>query len=460
MDKLTINKIIEYCKGKVICQGGDEQLIYDISTDSRTIKKGDLFIALCGDRFDGHNYINEVLNKGIKAIIVSNNANIEEYIGSASGCWIIGVNNTLEAYQRIAKHYLEQFSNIVKIAITGSNGKTTTKDIIKIILSKHFSVLANEGNFNNQVGVPKTVFTVESHHDAVIIEMGAGKKGDIAKLSDIISPDIGIITSIGKAHIEFFGELEGIAKEKKELFKSFHNNSTAILDREEPHYSSLINDIKNKLISFSSKDDMPFYLIKDLGLDGYLINYKGTECSFRLGGKHNLKNLAFAILAAETLNIPSNIIAENINYILPAKMRSEVIKGQYTIIKDCYNANPDSMKAGLDYISSLNIPGKKITVLGDMLELGYQSKLLHEEIGNYFTSLNIDYLLTLGTLAKRIADTVKKSDYLKDKAFSFQAKDELFNKLKKIAKKDDLIYFKASRIMELEKVITKLENID
>ncbi|MDH4127492.1 MAG: UDP-N-acetylmuramoyl-tripeptide--D-alanyl-D-alanine ligase [Spirochaetota bacterium] len=460
MENLLIEEIIQFTSGKIIHQGNENLVISNISTDSRLIDKDDLFVPLIGSKFNGHDYINDVIYKDVNAIIVDKHhwETIKDRIKINKNLWIIAVNDTLKAYQNIAKCYLKKL-NIIKIAITGSNGKTTTKEILKSILSAQFSVIANEGNLNNQIGVPKTVFNISSNHEIAIIEMGSGKKGDISNLAAIVEPNIGIITSVGLAHIEFLGDIRGVAEEKKGLFCTFNGNSLAILNEDDGFFSFLKENINSNVLSFSLNKNPQFHVIENLGLEGFYLKFNNDKCHFKLGGEHNLVNLSFAILVAKHLKMPDDIIAKAIENIYPFKMRTEKTNGKYVLIKDCYNANPDSMKAGLNYFSSLSTHGKKISVLGDMLELGSESENIHEYIGKYVSTLNIDYLITMGHLGKKIAEGAKHNGFLEQRIFSFCDHKLLLKQLINILETNDIVYFKASRGVELEKIALEIENL-
>lgn len=458
MEILNIQEIIEACQGEIFHRGEPNIKIQNISTDSRTIRSNDLFIPLVGDKFDGHNFVKDVLENKSPMVLINRDRHkeIEKDINLQENFWIILVDDTLQAYQDIARYYLSQL-NCIKIAVTGSNGKTSTKEMILSLLSQYFKIQANEGNFNNQIGVPKTAFTIDSKHEVALIEMGTGKHGDIEKLSRIVKPDYGIITNIGLAHTEFLGGQDGVAKEKRDLFQHLSLNSKAVLNEEERYFDFLKEHLnESQLLSFSIKNNSHIQILEDLGLEGYLIQYKGHECHFKMGGNHNLVNLHFALLIAEELKVPIDKITKGIEHIKPAKMRNETIKGEYTIIKDCYNANPSSMKAGLDFVHSIKTDGKKIAVLGDMLELGDESETLHKEIGEYFSTLNFDCLLTLGSLGAKIAEGAKKNP-LNKIIENYTNQDDLANKLLALLNKNDLIYFKASRGMQLEKIVEELE---
>ncbi len=457
MEKLTIEEIIQFTNGEVIFHGSKNQTINNISTDSRTIQNTDLFIPLVGDKFDGHNYINNVIQKGVQAIVFNKNRNlINEYDLYNHPVWLIAVDDTLQAYQKLAKHYLKKI-NTIKIGITGSNGKTTTKEILKSILSTQYNVIANEGNLNNQIGVPKTVFTIDKSHEIAIIEMGTGKIGDISSLAQIIEPDIAIITSIGQAHTEFLGGLEGVAQEKKSLLLEMSKSGTAILNEEDPFFQFLKENINIKINSFSLNNNSHIKIIDNLGMDGYILNVSGQRCHYKLGGQHNLVNLHYAILVAELLSINLSNLINGIENIKSFKMRSEITKGKYILIKDCYNANPSSMKAGLEYLNSIKSNGKKFCVLGDMLELGQDSAKLHKEIGKYIPKINIDYLFTLGNFSLEIAEGAKESGFNESNIFSYQNHHSLTEHIKKMIHQNDIIYLKASRGLELEKVAQQIE---
>lgn len=458
MDRLTLQETIGYCNGKTLYQTMDDFPINDISTDSRLIQPGHLFVPLIGEKFDGHDFLQSIFDKGVQAVLIDETKwkSLKSRLILPKKCWIIGVPNTLIAYQDIAMNYLDKL-NVIKIAITGSNGKTTTKEIIKTILSYEYTVKANVGNFNNQIGVPKTVFTIDSKDEIALIEMGTGKVGDINRLTNIVRPDIGIITSIGNAHTEFLGGISGVANEKGSLFNGFHASSLGILNEDDQFFPFLKEKIPNQFLSFSLKKGLPISIDSDLGLEGYILNYKGHKCRFRLGGNHNLVNLSFAITLAEHLKVPAPLIVKGIDEIKPFKMRSETIYGKYTIIKDCYNANPESMKAGLNFLSSIQSDFQKICVLGDMLELGSEEESLHKDVGKYLSQLNIDYLFTYGELGKKIADGALLNGFPEQKIFSSKDHQSLYEKLIQTINANDIVYVKGSRGMELEKVTSELE---
>lgn len=458
MEKLNILEIIIPCNGTVVRQGNENTEIDNISTDSRTITANDLFIPLVGEKFDGHDFVVDVLNNKSPFVLINRDRwqNIESQIDDKAGYWIILVNDTLKAYQNIAEYYMGEL-NCKKIAVTGSNGKTSTKEMILSLLSGHFNIKANEGNFNNQIGVPKTVFTIDSENEIALIEMGTGKHGDIDKLSKIVKPDYAVITNIGLAHTEFLGGQDGVAQEKREIFNHIHSESKGILNEDDPYFPFLKENLsQSQLLSFSVQNNSHIKVIENLGLDGYKIEYKNQPCHFKMGGNHNLINLHFALLIAEDLNVPKEKIVGGIENIKPAKMRNETTKGDYTIIKDCYNANPSSMKAGLDFVHNIKTSGKKIAVLGDMLELGSETESLHKEIGEYFSTLNFDYLFTLGELGEKIAEGAKQNP-LNKKIHAYNNQNDLTESLLTNIKKDDLIYFKASRGMQLEKIVEEIE---
>jgi UDP-N-acetylmuramoyl-tripeptide--D-alanyl-D-alanine ligase len=455
--KITnINKFAKYFEHEIVKKGNENLLVKGVSTDTRTIEEGTVFLPLCGDNFNGHDFIPDALKKGACAVIVGQGENFDLNTLQKEDLWVFSVKDTLLAYQEIAASYLLEFKNLKKIGITGTSGKTTTKEIIKSILSAKYKVHANYANFNNRVGVPKTALEVEPDHDVVIFEMGMGAPFDIDILSKIVKPDISIITSIGEGHLEFFDSIEDIARTKKGIFKYSNENGYAILSINTNLYSILIQNIKIKLIKFDEKNSEKIHVLKDNGIEGYEIEYSKENVHYPLGGAHNLINLHFGIYVGEVLGLKKEDIIKGIENISVPGMRNQIKKGEYTIIVDCYNANPSSMKVSLDFFNTADNKknGNKIAVLGDMLELGKSSPRLHFEVGKHIGEecADIDYVFLFGTLSKNILEGLISGSFDREKVFYFDDKNELNKKLKKTINKNDMILFKASRGMKLEEV--------
>lgn len=481
----------------VLRRGRPQVWIRDISTDSRSIQSSDLFLALVGERFDGHDFLASVLEKGVQVLVVQNDRWDWFQSFLTKPVWILGVDSSLEAYQSLSRGYLYRYSP-KKVAITGSNGKTSVKEMMRTILSTEWKVHANKGNFNNQVGVPKTLLETKKSDEIILVEMGAGKKGDIGTLSKMVEPDFGVITNISQAHSEFLGSLMDIAHEKRELFLGFHSSSMALLNREDLWYDFLTEHLccEEQIRSFSmqssnkkpintintmnrtkhgtvysKKNYIPFHdpmsvsIEEDLGLDGYQLRVEGITCFFSLCGLYQVLNLHFALLLAKVLELPHKKLIEGIEAIQPNPMRMEVKKGRYILILDAYNANPESMRKGLDYFYTIKTPPpmkkqqpkpQKIALLGDMLELGDDSKSLHFDLGKYVAELDLDFLFFLGEDSESMKEGALQKGFPESRVLQSKNPEILVKNMKKILQVGDLVYCKASRGVELERVFSFL----
>lgn len=458
MEKRSITDFRQYFQHEVLNQGSPNQVLTGVSTDSRTYQSSDAFLALAGDTFDGHEFVKSVLEKKASAIIIQRNywENIKNNIHHP--VWIFGVEDTLQTYHEIARNYLKSLPGLKKVAVTGSSGKTTTKEIIRALLSTRYKTQANTGNLNNRFGVPKTALDIHSDTEIAIFEMGMGAPGDIEKLAWIVLPDVGCITSIGEAHIEFFDSLEGIALTKKGIFKYFDEKCYAVVNPEEQLYSILIQDINGKIIPI---DKNIIKIIDNLGVNGYKLKVRDKEVLFSLGGGHNITNLCSGIAVGEIFGLSVEEIIQGIQNIEIPGMRNKVQEGEYTILLDCYNANPSSMRASLTYFDCLPLKekdSKKVAVLADMLELGRESDRFHREIGEFIVENcpSLDYLFTFGEKGEKIAEGAFNKGFNPEKIFSYLDKEKLMNQLKKIISRGDAVLFKASRGMRLEDIAERI----
>lgn len=356
-----------------------------VCTDTRNIAKDSLFVALKGENFDGNQFVEQAIKSGAKYAITSE-ANF------ANNQTIFYVNDTLIALQNLANYHRKQF-NIPVIAITGSNGKTTTKELFNVILSKKYKTLATKGNLNNHIGVPLTLLQLNHEHEIAIIEMGANHQGEIALLSKIAEPNMGLITNIGKAHLEGFGGIEGVIKGKTELYRFLqeqnglivYNADNAILKEKVNHQNTLCYAFNQEADCIGNiESDQPF-----LRLNYCYKNQKSITVNSNLIGLYNAENILSAICVGKYLQVEDQSIIEAIGSYAPDNSRSQIIKSNTnTIILDAYNANPSSMKAALENFSKMEA-SHKIVILGDMFELGESSSAEHDNIikeamkGNY-----------------------------------------------------------------------------
>jgi UDP-N-acetylmuramoyl-tripeptide--D-alanyl-D-alanine ligase len=408
-----------------------------ISIDSRTIQKESLFIAIKGDRFDGNHYAEKAIEAGAKFAIVDKKLIANEIN-------IFWVEDTLLFLQKLANFHRSKF-NIPIIGITGSNGKTSTKELINIVLSQKYNVLCTKGNLNNHIGVPLTLLQLNDKHELAIIEMGANKHGDIKELAEIAEPNYGIITNIGKAHLEGFINFEGVLKTKLELFDFISSiKGEFIINADDEILSNATKDYLKRIVFSSNKNTAIQGTLE--GLTPFIkLSYK-TECyqspsiKTNMIGNYNYNNFLVAITFGQLFKVSNDLINEAISNYVPSNNRSQVLKpNNNQLIVDCYNANPSSMLAALESFGMLN-ESDKIAILGDMLELGDESRAEHQKILTYCSENNIE-CITIGP----IFQSLNKIGYN-----SIEEYKESYLK-KKITKKTILL--KGSRGIALELLI-------
>lgn len=447
MESLSFDEIVNCLGGKSI-NYSKNLIISGICTDSRKIKKGDLFIALKGDNFDGNEFVNECFKKGAIAAVISKDINC---IGPA-----VLVDDGLIALKSLAELYKKRF-NIPIIAVTGSSGKTTTKEIISAVLAQKYKVHKTYQNLNNEIGLPLTLFELKKEHELSVLEMGMNSLGEIQRLVTISRPDIGVITNIGTAHIENLKSRENILKAKMELTTYFDKKSILLLNGDD-EYLSLVKNKDYKIIWVSTKGNGDYNAtdIKNLGEEGveFKCNYRGEEHLFKIciPGIHNVYNGLFAIALGDFYDINPNDIKKGLMEFKPGNNRMDIINmsSNISIINDSYNANLDSMKAAIDVLNSFK-NSRKIAVLGDMFELGDFSIKAHKEVGRYVKD-RADILVAIGKESKYIYDEAHE----KIESRHFETKDEACSFLKSIVRQKDAILIKASRGMGLEDVVSYL----
>ena len=458
MIEQKITTIARACDG-VIINKGDVEIVNEISTDTRTIKKGNLFIPLIGENFDGHTFIGDAIKKGASAVLVQEDR--VENITNIDGVNIIQVNNTLEALTRIA-HYYKNLFNIPFIGVTGSVGKTTTKDLIAGVLSKKHNVHKNIGNFNNEVGLPITLFNLEPYHDISVLEMGMSSYGEILNLVNIVHPDIAIITNIGVSHIKYFGSKENIMKAKMEITANLKQKDYLLVNGDDEYLKNINKKDKDYNIVFyglSPHNDFYPTDIEDLGENGstFIINVAGKPIRFKIErpGLHNIYNVLAAIWIGIKYRMTPGEIQNGLDNFELSKMRLEVInKNNIKIIDDTYNASPDSMRAAIDVLKSMKAD-RKIAVLGDMFEMGDFAEEGHRNVGSYLADKKIDLLVTVGEMAYWIALEAKKNGL--ENMFTVSTNEDAIDILKRNIRDNDAVLVKGSRGMAMEEIVRSLQ---
>jgi UDP-N-acetylmuramoyl-tripeptide--D-alanyl-D-alanine ligase len=432
--------------------------IKGVSIDSRKIREGELFVAIKGDRFDGHDFVPEVMKKGAWGAIVDRSM-LESQFGKFGGLPnIIPVEDTLRALQEISFLHRNKFS-LPMVGITGSNGKTTTKEMTAGILGQNGPVLKNEGNLNNHIGVPLTLMQLGKDHRAAVVEMGMSAAGEIDLLARLVSPDVGIITNIGPAHLEFLGTLDRVADAKAELLDSIRAGGTAVLNADDPYFTTLKDKWSGRVLSFGIEqhaDVRACAIRQDKDFTDFTLEAAGAKVNVRLRavGRHNIYNALAAAAAALALGMPLESIKYGLDDFAPVAMRSElkVIKGR-TVLADHYNANPGSVKAALETIVTLRPGARSVAVLGDMLELGPTSVEEHREIGRIAARLGVDVLIALGPLAKHMLEGAREAGMRSERLIAAGSHSEAAARLAKESKNGDAVLIKGSRGMKMEKIL-------
>ncbi|MCI5830358.1 MAG: UDP-N-acetylmuramoyl-tripeptide--D-alanyl-D-alanine ligase [Treponema sp.] len=462
---LTLEKLLEATDG-VHVLGPSSITFTSVTTDSRSVEKDSLFVPLIGENQDGHKYIPQAIEKGAGVIFIAKK-NFEDDSNffvqlhhDNPGVTFIAVDNTMTALQKAAGAYVEKFPHLIKIAITGSSGKTTTKEILVSIMKQKYNVICNKGNLNSETGLPLSVFNIRPEHECGIFEMGMNRQNEIGEISAVLKANFAIITNIGTAHIGILGSRENIAKEKAKVFDHFHNFGTGVIPYDDDFVDFLKDQIEGKVVLYG-KDTETVKYAADLGLGGTSFTVGGIKAVLSIPGKYNYKNALGAIALAEVLGLSSGEIAKGINELKPMFGRSQVLEGKYTIVQDCYNANPDSMEKSIEFVSSVNDGRKKVFVLGDMLELGQNSAREHEKAGELAANSSADVLIFAGDEMKAAFEKIKDSAAGKE-VFYFNGKSDdtmkaIAEKIKSAVPEKSIVLIKGSRGMGLERITEILE---
>jgi UDP-N-acetylmuramoyl-tripeptide--D-alanyl-D-alanine ligase len=434
----------------------NEILISGVSINSRVIEAGNLFIPIIGEKFNGHEFVEMAITNGATASLWQ-----RDQESPPENIPLIFVEDTLQALQNLAKEYRNELPLKV-IGITGSNGKTTTKDIVSSIMGTTYKVLKTEGNLNNHYGLPLTILRLEEDTEVAILEMGMSGRGEIELLTKIASPDAAIITNIGEAHLLDLGSREGIAEAKLEIIAGLKEGGTLIYDGDEPLLNERLRDKSLKKITFGNHEDnsyIPMTIRQENEGTYFTINkHPDTEIYMPILGKHNVFNALAGIAVGEYFNVPLENIQNGLKQLKISNMRLEVIEGRNgsKIINDAYNASPTAMKAAIDLVRNLKGYSRKFLVLGDMLELGPNEENYHYEIGEMLKPEFVDYVFTYGELSKHLAEGARKS-FNHERVQAFTDKAALIKELKQTTSPNDLILIKGSRGMKLEEVVLELK---
>ncbi len=428
-----------------------QNIIKRVSIDSRDVDENTLFFAIKGERFDGHDFVKDVAEKGVGAVVCHKKVECSAPV--------IYVDDTKQALLDFASYYKSTFPDLLLIALTGSVGKTTTKEMVACVMAQKGETLKTEGNFNNEIGMPRTLFRLEETTKNAVIEMGMDGFGQISVLTNCAKPDCAIITNIGVSHIEILGSRDGILQAKLEILEGLKKGSPVFLNGDNDKLSTVkLQDYKVIFFGIDNKNcDVLAEDIKEIGLSTEFVAIKGEvrqKITIPTVGIHNVYDALTAFAVGLEYGISPKNIAKGLQNYTPSGMRQRIkeVNG-VTFIEDCYNASPDSQKAGLNSLCKI-AKGRKIAVLGDMLELGSYSETAHRTVGEYAAECGVDILYAVGEESKYMADSAVKAGL--QNVHSFTDKTELTNVLLNELRDGDTILFKASRGMKLEEVFEKI----
>ena len=450
MPQFTIEDVCLATTGVLSARSEFKTVFLQVSTDTRNLVPGALFIALIGEHFDGHNFVAEAVEKGAAGVVVSRPLGV-----NMPNIAVITVPDTRRALQDLALFYRQRFS-IPIIAITGSNGKTTTKDMTAAVLGSRFPVLKTEANFNNEIGLPLTLLNLSSEHQAAVVELGMRGLGEIKELADIARPTIAVVTNVGETHIERLGSIDAIAQAKGELVEAIADTGIVVLNSDNPYVREMGSKTGARKVYYGLSEQADIRAERIINRDNGIefVCVAGKACfpvQLTSPGRHNVYNALAAIAVGLELGLTEEEIRSGLLKFTAGSMRLHIERrGDFTIINDAYNASPLSMAAAVDTLNDV-APGRKIAVLGDMLELGDFAEKAHRQIGAKLAERNVDAVITVGALSQFTAQAAKAAGV--EHVASFTTHIEACNRLKEILKPGDTLLLKGSRGMKMEKIM-------
>jgi len=456
MKNLTVENIVKVCEGTLY----GKEFIKDnmaeaagVVLDSRLLQENYVFIATKGEKVDGHKFIPSVFEKRAMAVIC------EDLPENVTGpC--IQVKDSFTALKKIAAFYRQQL-DIKVIGITGSVGKTSTKEFVAGVLSAKYNVWKTQGNFNNEVGLPLTVLQLREEHEIAVLEMGISDFGEMHRLSEIAKPDICMLTNIGQCHLEFLGDRDGVLKAKTEIFDFMNPEGMIFVNGDDDKLITLKEKWQNQLVTFGRNEGNDIYAINEIskGLLGTIADIQGKlnipKVVVPLPGEHMVLNALGASAVADMLGLTSEEIKAGMKKVTAVSGRSNIVPlKDFVLIDDCYNANPVSMKAAVDLLQSAN--GRKVAVLGDMFELGEEEEKLHYEVGEY-TKGKVDFLICVGNLARNIYEGAVVNKVEDMTVVYLDSKEDVYSRLQQIIMPQDTVLLKASHGMGFADIVSWFE---
>ncbi|MDR2444850.1 MAG: UDP-N-acetylmuramoyl-tripeptide--D-alanyl-D-alanine ligase [Spirochaetaceae bacterium] len=428
-----------------------------VCIDSREVAPGSLFVALPGERTDGHAFVKAAFASGAAGALVEKSRVTELALTEAAreaGGTLLMVCDTLRALHVLAASYIDRFPGLLRVGITGSSGKTTTKELAAAMVGAERNVVFNDGNLNSDLGLPLSVFRIHAGHELGIFEMGMNRKGEIAELAAVLRPKIALITNTGQAHAGIIGGEREIAAEKKAIFSCFTGKELALLPEDGVFTDFLSGGVNGRVSYFGKASSKKFGGAESRGLFGSTVVWDGKSVNFALPGEHNLVNALAAAAVAEAAGVSSKAVRAGLAAAKPLFGRGEIITGDFTVVRDCYNANPDSMEKAISLCDGVDWGGRRIYVIGSMLELGGGTTAAHEALGERLAKSKADIIFLFG---EETADSFAKLKNVKDKfVFHTNSIDELRTKVRGSARAGDMILLKGSRGCALERAVEQV----
>ncbi len=448
----------EACAGE-LKRGSGTLTLQGLCTDSRQARPGDLFFAIKGDRFDGHDFLNEVVAKGVVAVVIER----EKVPATLPKCAVLVVDNARAALGRLAAEYRREF-DLPVIAVGGSNGKTTVKELIASVLRQKWATLWSEASFNNDIGVPLTLLRLEKSHQAAVLEAGTNHPGELAPLVKMIQPKYGVITSIGREHLEFFGDVAGVAQEEGWLAELLPADGKLFVHGDSEWTEPVARRTRATVVrvGFGEKNDWRARGVR-LDKNGATFRVEASKAEFNgeyrvnLLGRHQVVNALLAVAVSEELGLGRSAVRDGLADCRPARMRMQFWEaGGVRVLDDAYNANADSTVAALETLCDLPLQGRRVAVLGDMAELGAHSEAAHAEIGRRAAELGIGQLFAVGKMAPVIAAAARGAGL--SRVLEFADVEAARNAVKNFLKTGDVVLLKASRASRLERIAETLKS--
>jgi UDP-N-acetylmuramoyl-tripeptide--D-alanyl-D-alanine ligase len=452
---LTLEEISQAVGGKL--EGPGTLKVRGYSIDTRTLNASELFFAIKGPRFDGHEFVRQAFEKNAGAVVVERSV---EGLGQRS---VIRVSSTIEALQNLARDVRRRWGKPI-IGVTGSAGKTTTKEMIAAVLGKKFTVLRSVGNLNNEFGLPLCLLRVERYQNIGVLEMGMSAKGEIRKLASIAEPNEGVVTNVNPVHLEFFKSVDEIAEAKAELIEGLHDPKVAYLNNDDSRVRAMAQRFSGKLVAYGVKSSASFKVqqIQDLGLDGssFTVRHSSRDLQFVLPllGQHNVANAVAAIAVATTHEVPYEQIREALAEMKPEKMRGQVVKFRegFAVIDDCYNSNPKALSEMIRFVGRLQGYQRKILVAGEMLELGPEGPELHRECGREAAKAGLASVIAVQGQGTEILEGALAAGMDRSRLKFARDAVQAGDLLARMVKKGDVVLIKGSRGVKLEQVLNTL----